>query len=100
MSFFSVMANAFDRAAAFTGRPFTYKGQSYIGVVNELETSEIIDFGGFQSHISCTVAVKQDGFPEPVKGDRITVNGIVRRIVKVSNNNGVTWHLHLEDISR
>jgi hypothetical protein len=100
MSFFSQMSAAFDNVAAFVGRPFEYKGKTYTGVVNYLNTSEIIDYGGFQSHLSATIAVNCNAFPEPAKGERITINGIDRRIVNVTNNNGVSWHISLEDISR
>ena len=100
-TFFSTMATAFEQTTAFVGREFTYAGIVYVGVINFLGTSEIIDFGGFQSHLSATVAVSCAVLPVPPnKGERITINGVDRRVVNVTNNNGVSWHISLEDVSR
>jgi hypothetical protein len=100
MNFFAQMSEAFNSATDVVGREFIYRDKTYIGVVNFLSTSEIIDFGGFQSHLSATVAVNCNLFPQPKNGERITINGVDRRIVNVTNNNGVSWHISLEDISR
>jgi hypothetical protein len=100
-AFFSTMATAFDATTAFVGREFVYNGTTYVGVLNFLSTSEIIDYGGFQSHLSATIAVSCAIMPTaPNKGERITINGIDRRVVNVTNNNGVSWHISLEDVSR
>jgi len=100
MSFLSQMSSAFDEATAFVGRPFVYKGITYTGIVNFLNTSEVLDFGGFQSHLSATIAVNCAHMPQPIKGDRLTIDGVDRRIVNVTNNNGVSWHISLEDVTR
>lgn len=100
MSFFSQMSAAFDQSAAFVGRPFVYKGDTYIGIVNFLNTSEVIDYGGFQSHLSATIAINCNLMPQPAKGERLTIDGVDRRVVNVTNNNGVSWHIGLEDVSR
>lgn len=101
MSFFSVMDSALSRTVDFCGRPFVYGGVTYHGVVNFLSTSEIIDFGGFQSHLSATISVNASSMPvPPPKGARITIDGVDRRVINVTNNNGVSWHISLEDITR
>jgi hypothetical protein len=100
MSFFAQMSEAFDATTDVVGREFIYKGTTYTGVVNFLSTNEIIDFGGFQSHLSATVAVNCAHMAQPANGEKITINGVERRIVNVTNNNGVSWHISLEDISR
>jgi len=95
------MATAFDQTTAFVGREFIYDGVTYVGVINFLSTSEIIDYGGFQSHLSATVAVSSAAMPTPPnKGERITINDVDRRVVNVTNNNGVSWHISLEDVTR
>jgi len=100
-AFFSTMATALDKATAFVGRPFTHLGTVYQGVINFLNTSEVIDYGGFQSHLSATISVGCDAMPNPpTKGERITIDGTDRRVINVTNNNGVSWHISLEDISR
>jgi len=100
-SFFTVMSEAFTRAAGVMGRPFAYNGQTYTGIVNFLNTSEVLDFGGYQSHLSATIAVNCADMPTPPnKGDRISINDVDRRVINVTNNNGVSWHISLEDVTR
>jgi hypothetical protein len=100
-AFFSTMATALEKATAFVGRPFIFGGQTYHGIINFLNTSETIDFGGFQSHLAATISVACEVLVNPpAKGDRISIDGVDRRVINVTNNNGVSWHISLEDISR
>lgn len=95
------MDSALSRTVDYVGRAFVYAGQTYHGVVNFLSTSEIIDFGGFQSHLSATISVNASAMPTPPnKGERITIDGVDRRVINVTNNNGVSWHISLEDVTR
>jgi len=43
--------------------------------------------------------VRKEGFPEPVKGVRISVNGTERRISSWDED-PISWKIYLEDISR
>jgi hypothetical protein len=45
------------------------------------------------------VRVAKAGFPEPVKGTKLTVNGTERRITSWDED-PVSWKIYLEDISR
>jgi hypothetical protein len=55
--------------------------------------------GGFEQHFAGFVRVAKAGFPEPVKGTKLTVNGTERRITSWDED-PVSWKIYLEDISR
>lgn len=75
-----------------------YKGQTFFGVCNETP-SDTLAVGGYEEHFAGTIRVRRDGFPEPTLGDRITTNGIERRIIKWDEN-PLTYKFYLENISR
>lgn len=75
-----------------------FKGQTFFGVCNETP-SDMLSVGGFEEHFTGTIRVRKDGFPEPSLGDRITTNGVERRIIKWDEN-PLTYKFYLEDISR
>jgi len=99
--FFSANVSALDQSVAFAGIAFIHNGITYRGIVNFLSTFETIDFGGFQSHLSATIAVSCATMSvAPAKGDKITIASVDRRVIDVTNNNQISWHISLEDISR
>jgi len=75
-----------------------YKGQSFWGVASEKE-SQTLAIGGFESHFAGSLRVEKAGFPLPVKGTRVTLNGTERRIGDVAED-PISWTLYLEDITR
>ena len=99
--FFLQNLSAFNQTVNFVGTPFQYNGVTHNGVVNFLDTSEVIDFGGFQSHLAATIAIACNVMiTPPNKGEKVTINGTERRVINVTNNNQISWHISLEDISR
>jgi hypothetical protein len=99
IDWFAIAASALDQSLVIMGEEFEYQGQQFKGVINQTETSELLDYGGFQSHVVCSVYVQKAGFPIPVKGDRMTIRGVDYRIVKTADH-PVSWTIFLEDISR
>jgi hypothetical protein len=90
---------AMKQALAFTSTDsVTYKGVTVHAAALE-DTSDSLNFGGFEQHFKGVVYVLKTGFPEPSKGDRIELNGTTRRITGWTET-PVNWGLHLEDISR
>ena len=55
--------------------------------------------GGFEQHFVGSVRLLKAGFPEPVKGAKLTVNGTERRITSWDED-PISWKLYLEDITR
>lgn len=97
---FTTAENALNQALAFMGEEFqTSDGRTWKGIINEADTSEILAIGGFESHASIVLYVSKTGFPDPVKGDYVTIKGVRRRIVKTADH-PVSWSLFLEDINR
>ena len=76
----------------------SYKGQTFFGVCNE-QSRDALAAGGYEQHFAGTIRIRKEGFPEPALGDRITTNGIERRIIKWDEN-PLTYKFYLEDISR
>jgi hypothetical protein len=55
--------------------------------------------GGFEQHFAGSVRLLKAGFPEPIKGAKLTVNGTERRITSWDED-PISWKLYLEDITR
>jgi hypothetical protein len=98
-TWFDISANALAQSLDCMGEEFDYLGQTYKGVINETNTSEVLNFGGFETHISCEIYMQKRGFPTPAKGDRLTIRGIERRIVRTADHPNA-WSIYLEDVSR
>lgn len=99
IDWFAIAADALDQSLTVMGEEFDYQGTTWKGVINQTETSELLDYGGFQTHVVCSVYVQKRGFPIPVKGDRMTIKGVEYRIIKTADH-PVSWTIFLEDISR
>lgn len=76
----------------------TYNGVTVFSVASEKE-SQTLAIGGFESHFTGSVRLLKVGFPVPVKGTKLTLNGTERRIGDVAED-PISWTLYLEDISR
>ena len=96
---FSIAADATDQALSIMGEEFVYQGQTWRGVINQTDTHEVLGIGGFETHLVCSIVIQKRGFPTPVKGEKITIQGSPARIIKVAEH-PVSWTLYLEDVSR
>ena len=76
----------------------TYQGVTVYCVATE-KVSDILAAGGFEQHFSGFVRVAKNGFPEPVKGNKLTVNGTERRITSWDED-PISWKIYLEDVTR
>ena len=100
IDWFAIAASALDQSMTIMGEEFeTSDGRVLKGIINEADTSEVLAIGGFESHASIVLYVAKTDYPEPVKGDYVTIKGVRRRIVKTADH-PVSWSLFLEDISR
>lgn len=76
----------------------TYDGVTVFSVASE-KTSDILAMGGYEQHFAGFVRLLKAGFPEPVKGVKLTVNGTERRITSWDED-PISWKLYLEDVTR
>jgi hypothetical protein len=75
-----------------------YEGVTAPAVASE-KISDLLAAGGFEQHFAGSVRVSKTGFPTPVKGKKITVNGTERRI-EGWDEDPVSWKIRLEDVTR
>lgn len=87
-----------DALAYMQADSVTYNGVTADCVANE-KTSDLLSMGGYEQHFAGFVRVRKEGFPAPVKGARITINGTERRITSWDED-PISWKIYLEDISR
>lgn len=76
----------------------TYAGVTAVCVASE-KTSDLLAAGGFEQHFAGFVRVAKAGFPDPVKGAKLTVNGTERRITSWDED-PISWKIYLEDVTR
>jgi hypothetical protein len=76
----------------------TYAGVTVDCVANE-KTSDLLAMGGYEQHFAGFVRVPRAGFPDPVKGSKIEVNGTERRITSWDED-PISWKIYLEDVTR
>jgi hypothetical protein len=91
----SAMSQALDYMQADA---VTYNGVTVFSVASE-KTSDLLAMGGFEQHFAGSVRLLKAGFPEPIKGAKLTVNGTERRITSWDED-PISWKLYLEDITR
>jgi hypothetical protein len=91
----SAMSHALDYMQADS---VTYNGVTVFSVASE-KTSDLLAMGGFEQHFAGSVRLLKAGFPEPIKGAKLTVNGTDRRITSWDED-PISWKLYLEDITR
>ena len=75
-----------------------YDGVTVFSVASE-KTSDLLAMGGYEQHFAGFVRLLKAGFPEPVKGAKLTVNGTERRITSWDED-PISWKLYLEDVTR
>jgi hypothetical protein len=76
----------------------TYNGVTVFSVASE-KTSDLLAMGGFEQHFAGSVRLLKAGFPDPVKGAKLTVNGTERRITSWDED-PISWKIYLEDVTR
>ena len=76
----------------------TYQGVTVDCVASE-KTLETLAIGGFETHFTGSCRVLKNGFPVPVKGQKLTLNGTERRIHSIDED-PISYRLNLEDPSR
>lgn len=76
----------------------TYAGVTVFSVATE-KTSDLLGMGGYEQHFAGFVRLLKAGFPEPVKGAKLTVNGTDRRITSWDED-PISWKIYLEDVTR
>lgn len=76
----------------------TYQGVTADCVASE-KVSDILAAGGFEQHFAGFVRVAKVGFPEPIKGSKLSVNGTERRITSWDED-PISWKIYMEDITR
>jgi hypothetical protein len=91
----SAMSQALDYMQADL---VTYDGVTVFSVASE-KTSDLLAMGGYEQHFAGFVRLLKAGFPEPVKGAKLTVNGTERRITSWDED-PISWKLYLEDVTR
>jgi hypothetical protein len=91
----AAMADAIGYMQADT---VTYDGVTVFSVASE-KTSDLLAMGGYEQHFAGFVRLLKAGFPEPIKGAKLTVNGTERRITSWDED-PISWKLYLEDITR
>ena len=75
-----------------------YQGVTVFAVASEKE-SQTLTIGGFESHFAGSARLEKAGFPTPVKGTKLTLNGRELRIGDIGED-PISWTLYLEDPSR
>jgi hypothetical protein len=76
----------------------TYQGVTVDCVASE-KMSDLLAAGGFETHFTGACRVLKAGFPTPVKGQKLTLNGTERRIHSVDED-PISYRLNLEDPTR
>lgn len=94
-----ITAYAMDTALGYMqADSVTYQGVTANCVANE-KTSDLLAMGGYEQHFAGFVRVARAGFPDPVKGTKIEVNGTERRITSWDED-PISWKIYLEDTTR
>jgi hypothetical protein len=94
-----ITAAAMEGALAYMqADSVTYQGVTANCVASE-KTSDTLAMGGYEQHFAGFVRVARNGFPDPVKGTKIEVNGTERRITSWDED-PISWKIYMEDITR
>ena len=97
--FLAITAHAMADAIGYMqADTVTYDGVTVFSVASE-KTSDLLAMGGYEQHFAGSVRLLKAGFPEPVKGAKLTVNGTERRITSWDED-PISWKLYLEDVTR
>ena len=97
--FLAITAHAMADAIGYMqSDTVVYQGATVFGVASEKQ-SQTLAIGGFESHFTGAVRLEKAGFPTPVKGTKLTLNGRELRIGDIAED-PISWTLYLEDVSR
>lgn len=91
----AAMDFAFDYMAADV---VVYQGVTKFCVASE-KFLELLVAGGYQQDFAGFLRVSKTSFPDPVKGNKLTVNGNELRIVSWDED-PISWKIYLEDVTR
>lgn len=95
-SFHDIASSVIGRSVDYMGEEFQFQSQTYKGVINEGQSSQDAEFGGFREAYVMTIYVRKIGFPVPQVGQKLTARGKVLRIVQVQTD-AISYSLLLED---
>lgn len=97
--FLAITAHAMADAIGYMqADTVVYQGVTVFAVASEKE-SQTLTIGGFESHFAGSARLEKAGFPTPVKGTKLTLNGRELRIGDIGED-PISWTLYLEDPSR
>lgn len=96
MGFFEINSTAAGQAIAYMGRQFTFRGQVYRGVINEVELDPNLQLGGNQPNTMLAIYVRKTGFPVPAVGELVQFEGTTYRIATIQTDI-ISYTLNLED---
>ena len=97
--FLAITAHAMADAIGYMqADTVVYQGVTVFAVASEKE-SQTLTIGGFESHFAGSARLEKAGFPAPVKGAKLTLNGRELRIGDIGED-PISWTLYLEDPSR
>ena len=97
--FLAITAHAMADAIGYMqADTVVYQGVTAFAVASEKE-SQTLTIGGFESHFAGSARLEKAGFPTPVKGTKLTLNGRELRIGDIGED-PISWTLYLEDPSR
>ena len=97
--FLAITAHAMADAIGYMqADTVVYQGVTVFGVASEKE-NQTLAIGGFESHFAGSARLEKAGFPAPVKGTKLTLNGRELRIGDIAED-PISWTLYLEDPSR
>lgn len=99
MGFFEVNATAANQSIAYMGRPFSFGGQVYRGIINELESNPDLMLGGNMPDWTVAVYVRKTGFPVPVVGQVVTIEGVEYRIASIFSD-VISYTLNLQNLAQ
>lgn len=98
-AFLNITSAAMDFAMSYMeADTVVYEGVTKFCVASE-KFSELLVAGGFQQDFTGFVRVSRNGFPEPVKGKKLTVNGTELRIISWDED-PISLKIYLEDVTR
>lgn len=96
MGFFEINATAAGQAIGYMGQPFVFRGVTYRGIFNELESQPDMLVGGEQANWTAALYVRKTGFPVPAVGELVTIGAQSYRINTIVSD-VISYTLNLEN---
>lgn len=95
MGFHETNVAALTQAVAYMGRQFVFRGVTYKGIINELEAESVLSVGADSQQFAVAVYVRKTGFPVPLIGEPLFIDGLKHRIAMVMSDS-ISYTLQLE----